>query len=271
MGSGEPMTERHSTSPLGQLVDPEWLGSRLGRERMHAVDLRDRDDYLAGHIPGAVHLDLEDLGHSRGGCDNVILSPAEFERMMSGLGISNQDLVVAYDDHWGLPSARLAWSLHYYGHPSVVVLNGGWDQWHDEGRPVAEVTSSERAGAFQVRLNPDVHADFEWISKAVEREDVVLLDTRSEAEFDAGHLPGAKSWDWFNAVPDGSWAASRGPEVLQAELEALGLRQSDEIVAYCRSGMRAAHTYVVLRHVGFPRVRLFDGSWQEWSMRTGEE
>jgi len=93
------------------------------------------------------------------------------------------------------------------------------------------------------------------------------LDTRTQAEFDEGHLPGATCWDWFNAVPDGSWNCSRDPDELRSELAELGVHPSDEIVAYCRSGMRAAHTYVVLRHAGFPRVRLYDGSWQEWSMR----
>ena len=93
------------------------------------------------------------------------------------------------------------------------------------------------------------------------------LDPRTQAEFDEGHLPGAKCWDWFNAVPDGSWNCCRDPDELRSELAELGVHPSDEIVAYCRSGMRAAHTYVVLRHAGFQRVRLYDGSWQEWSMR----
>lgn len=264
------MTARRPTRPPGLLVDTAWLGDLVGARRLAPVDLRDRDDYLAGHIPGAVHLDLEDLGSSRDGCDNVLISPVDFERTMARLGISNQDTVVAYDDHWGLPSARLVWSLHYHGHPSAVVLNGGWDLWNEEGRVVSDVPPPKKAGAFEVRLNPDVHADFEWISEIIARDEVVLLDTRSETEFDAGHLPGARSWDWFKAVPEGSWVTSRDPEALRSEWAELGVRPSDEIVAYCRSGMRAAHTYVVLRHAGFTRVRVFDGSWQEWSMRMGD-
>ena len=105
------------------------------------------------------------------------------------------------------------------------------------------------------------------MADAVSRGGVVLLDTRSTAEFDDGHLPGAICWDWFNAVPAGSWECSLDPEVLRSEMEDLGVQPSDEVVAYCRSGMRAAHTYLVLGHAGFPRVRLYDGSWQEWSIR----
>jgi len=256
----------------GILVDPEWLGDHMRDPRVRIVDLRDREAYAGGHIPGAVQLDLEDLGENRDGCDNVVLDPPEFERLMARLGISNGDTVVAYDDHWGLPSARLIWALHYYGERSVGVLNGGWDRWQEEGRPVKDGPGADGAApgpadGFEAHPTPDVAADYEWISGGVARGDVALLDTRSDAEFAQGHLPGAKSWDWFNAVPAGSWECSRDPGALRSELEALGVYPSHEVVAYCRSGMRAAHTYVVLRHAGFPRVRLYDGSWQEWSMR----
>jgi thiosulfate/3-mercaptopyruvate sulfurtransferase len=264
----------------GLLVDPEWLGDHIGDRRVRTVDLRDREAYAGGHIPGSVQLDLEDLGENRDGCENMVLGPADFARVMAGLGISSRDTVVAYDDHWGLPSARLIWALHRYGHWSAVVLNGGWDRWLEEGRPMTGVPGSdgpapegsddpapEGGDGFKAHPNPDVSADFEWIEDGVARENVLLLDTRSQTEFDQGHLPGAKSWDWFNAVPTASWECSRDPEALRSELAALGVHPSDEVVAYCRSGMRAAHTYVVLRHAGFPRVRLYDGSWQDWSMR----
>ena len=258
----------------GILVDPEWLGDHIGDSRVRIVDLRDREEYAGAHIPGAIQLDLEDLGENRDGCDNVVLGPAEFERLMSRLEISNRDTVVAYDGHWGLPSARLIWALHYYGEESVGVLNGGWDRWQEEERPVTDGPGSDGAAleqthGFEARPTPEVAADYEWISAGVARGDVVLLDTRSDAEFAQGHLPGALSWDWFNAVPPaGSWECSRDPEALRSELEALGVHPSDDVVAYCRSGMRAAHTYVVLRHAGFPRVRLYDGSWQEWTMKS---
>ncbi len=249
------------------LAGPEWLARRLDDQTVRAVDLRDQEAYLAGHVPGAFHLDLEDLGNHIDGRDNMMLSAAEFGSAMGRLGITNSDIVVAYDDHWGLPSARLVWALHYFGHRAAVVLNGGWDRWEQEGLPISGSSAPREGGLFQARANPEVHADYEWISRHLDREDVVLLDTRTRVEFDQGHLPRATSWDWFNAIPVESWDCSREPDVLQAELATLGVHASDEIVVYCRSGMRAAHTYVVLRHLGFPRVRLYDGSWQDWSAR----
>jgi thiosulfate/3-mercaptopyruvate sulfurtransferase len=110
-----------------------------------------------------------------------------------------------------------------------------------------------------------VYAGRERVAQRLGAEGVVLVDTRTKAEFDAGHIPGAIWWDWLNAVPPGSWNVSRDPAELRTEWRTLGLSESDDVTVYCRSGMRAAHTYLVLRHAGFSRVRLYDGSWQEWS------
>jgi len=251
----------------GLLVDPSWLNERLGRPGLRVVDLRDPDAYVSGHIPGAVHLDLAELGSSDAGCDNILLPPAEFSELMASRGISAGDTVVAYDDQWGLAAARLLWALHYFGHEAVAVLNGGWDRWREEGGEATVGEERVTPGHFGAELRAGVYADTEWIVGRIDARDAKLLDTRTPAEFDQGHLPGAVSWDWFNAVPAASWNVSRDPEELLAEWRALGLDPSHEVAVYCRSGMRAAHTYLVLRNAGFTQVRLYDGSWQEWLMR----
>ena len=255
------------------LVDPAWLQKHMADSRVRIVDLRDGQAYDDGHIPGASHAELAELGQTREGCENVLLRPAEFEALMGRLGISSADAVVCYDAHWGLASARLVWALHRYGHGSVSVLNGGWDRWQEERLPAAtgprtEAARPQGATAFEARLNADVSADYDWLQSHGTRDDVVLMDTRAQAEFDQGHLPGAVRWDWFDAVPVASWECSRDSEELRSEWATLGILPSREIVTYCRSGMRAAHTYMVLRQAGFPRVRLYDGSWQDWSSRS---
>jgi len=231
--------------------------------------MRDAEAYAQGHIPGALHLDLDDLGVRSEELDNVLLALPEFEELMSALGVSNDRPVVAYDDQWGLAAARLFWALHYYGHPSVAVLDGGWDRWSAEGGPVDARTPDVEAGRFRARVDPAVAVDLTWVVARASRGGAVLLDTRSPAEYARGHLPGAVSWDWFKAVPMDSWDCARDPVELLAEWKALGIGPDDEVAVYCRSGMRAAHTYLVLKHVGFPRVRLYDGSWQEWERHGG--
>lgn len=251
----------------GIVVEPAWLEERLGRPGLRVVDMRDEEAYTASHLPGAVRLDLASLGSARGGCDNVLLPSGDFASLMEAVGISSGDAVVAYDDQWGLAAARLVWALNFYGHSAVAVLDGGWDRWLAEDRPVTDESPPPTQGRFEATPNPEVGAELDWLAARVPGTDPVLIDTRSQTEFDQGHLPGAKWWDWFLAVPPASWNVARDLEELRAEWAGLGVEPEREIVVYCRSGMRAAHTYVVLKHARFPRVRLYDGSWQEWSMR----
>ena len=260
---GEPL----SITLPGLLVDPDWLEAHLGHDGLRIVDLRDRDGYAKAHLPGAVQLDLKKLGYSWGGLSGMLLPPDEFAAQMARMGIASEDAVVAYDDNCGLAASRLAWALHHYGHWSAAVLDGGWDLWQEDLRPTEDGIVASRSATFEVRATPDVSADYGWITAHGSEADVILLDTRSQAEFDQGHLPGAVCWDWFRAVPEDSWRTSRGPEELSAELARIGVTESKEIVTYCETGVRAAHTYVMLRQIGFPRVRLYDGSWQDWSSR----
>jgi len=262
-----PTALRHGAAPAlsGVLVAPAWLQEHLGHAHVRVVDLRDGDAYAAGHIPGAAHLELAALGSRVGPCDNVLLPPREFAALMAGLGISSADTVVAYDDQWGLAAARLLWALHRYGHAPVAVLDGGWDRWRAEGGPTAVGPTDLPPGAFVAEPRAEVYADLSWITARTVDRLAVLLDTRTPAEVERGHVPGAIGWDWFNAVPPDSWETSRDPADLRAEWARLGVDRNDEVAVYCRSGMRAAHTYLVLRNAGFERVRLYDGSWQEWS------
>jgi thiosulfate/3-mercaptopyruvate sulfurtransferase len=241
----------------------------LERGTVRIVDLRDPDAWAAGRLPGAVHLELAALGKRSNGLDNTLLDPRDFEALMSRLGISSGDMVVAYDDQWGLAAARLVWALHAYGHDRASVLNGGWERWIDEGGPTTTEGGRPSPGRFTARVARDVQADFDWIVARLEDGGTAFLDTRTPGEFSGGHVPGARCWDWFNAVPEGAWDAMGPVDGLLAAWAELGARPDREVVVYCRSGMRAAHTYVVLKQAGFPRVRLYDGSWQDWIARGG--
>jgi thiosulfate/3-mercaptopyruvate sulfurtransferase len=255
----------------GLLVEPDWLEAHLGHDRLRIVDLRDRAGYAKGHLPGAVQVELKDLGYSKAGLDNVLLPAEEFEARMVQCGISPGDSVVAYDDNCGLPASRLVWALHRYGHAAAAVLDGGWDLWQEDLKPVDKGAATVSSTTYSAGAETQVIADHDWLMAHMQQDNVILLDTRSRSEFDQGHVPGAVSWDWFRAVPEDSWRTSRGRDELVTELARIGVTESSEVVTYCATGMRAAHTYVVLRQAGFPRVRLYDGSWQDWSARSGSD
>jgi thiosulfate/3-mercaptopyruvate sulfurtransferase len=187
---------------------------------------------------------------------------------MGELGINEDMAVVLYDSNWGMPAARVLWALAYYGHSNAAVLNGGWDRWQEEGRPTSRAIQPPAPTRFIPHPNPTYLAELAWLQAHLDDPNVALIDTRTPNEYAAGHLPNAISWDWMNGVPVEGWDTVRPAGELAAELAALGITPDKEIVTYCRSGARAAHTHLLLRNLGYPRVRNYDGSWLEWSARV---
>ena len=249
----------------GLLVTPQWLAQRLQNLTLCLLDVRDATSYDEGHIPGAIQVTLASLNREVDDVSGMLLPGDAFAHAMSRLGVSRDCAIVIYDDHWGLPAARVLWALARYGHNQVAVLNGGIDRWQEEGYPTTVEASVPIPTSFHLEPGNEHLATRNWIARRLSDPGLVLLDTRAPGEFDAGHLPGAICWDWINGVPMGSWDTMRAAGELREELAHLGVTPDKEIVTYCRSGARAAHTYLLLRQLGFPRVRLYDGSWLDWA------
>ncbi|MFW6069064.1 MAG: sulfurtransferase [Chloroflexota bacterium] len=255
----------------GLLVTPQWLAPKLQHPARCLLDVREVDSYEDGHLPGAVQVELRSLACEIDGVPGMLLPPAPFARAMSRLGVTQERAVVIYDDNWGLPAARVLWALVRHGHNNVAVLNGGIDRWLEEGYATTTEPTVPAPAPFHSKARDEHLATTAWLQQNLGAGDVVLLDTRTPGEFAAGHLPGAICWDWINGVPVESWNTLRPDRELREELDRLGVTPEKEIVTYCRSGARAAHTYLVLRHLGFPRVRLYDGSWLDWSRHVKEK
>jgi thiosulfate/3-mercaptopyruvate sulfurtransferase len=231
----------------GLIVGPDWLAQYLNHPALCLLDVRLRDSYDEGHIPGAVWLDLSTLTCSVRGVPGMVLPPEPFVEQMRRQGLSQGSPVVIYDDHWGMPAARVLWSLARYGHHNAAVLNGGWDRWLAEGRLwTAEPVIPDR-GHFVAKADESHLAEGAWLRSANKESAVTLVDTRTPAEFSQGHLPDAICWDWMNGVPRDSWDIRRSADELLDELTGLGITPDKEIVTYCQSGARAAHTYLLLR------------------------
>lgn len=258
-----------SRDDLALFVETEWLVDHLEEPHLSILDVRAQDEFENGHIPGAVRVELQEFSTTVNRVGGMALPPAPFTEKMRSLGVNQESRVILYDDHWGMPAARLLWMLTRYGHSKAAVLNGGWDRWREEGRPVTVDRSPPTPGNFTAQGENAQIAERGWILARLSAPDLLLIDTRTPAEFRQGHLPGALNWDWMTGVPIEGWLSLRPEDELRRELTALGVTPDKEIVTYCRSGARAAHTYLLLRHLGYPRVRNYDGSWLEWSRYAG--
>lgn len=261
------------------LVDGDWLQARLADPGLVLVDMSEDDaQYRRFHLPGAARLSYGQLLKRRAP-DNipVRLSDAELFALLGQLGIQHDRHVVVYDDVGGLEAARLFWELERIGHPQVSVLDGGLVRWVLEGRwvenaPVTRAPTRYRAGDAR-RANEATLAE---MRRAVETRDGVLLDVRTEQEYRgdgksrSGHVPGARFWPWEQAVDMTRGFVRAAGEGIEASLKQTGAAAKDApIIAYCRSGHRAAHSYWTLRSLGFENVKLYANSMNEYLADPG--
>jgi thiosulfate/3-mercaptopyruvate sulfurtransferase len=227
-----------------------------------------RDDYAAGHLPGAVFVDLDaDLSAppSPQAGRHPLPEPEAFAAAMGALGIGDGDTVVAYDDAGGINAARMVWMLRALGRDAAL-LDGGITAWEGE---LESGTVEPAAKAFTAAPWPEV--------LLAEPEDAadpasVAIDARQRERFDgaphpadprAGHIPGARSVSAReNVGPDGRLL---DPDALRERFAAAGIGRDTPVVSYCGSGVTACHNLVLLEHVGLGHGRLYPGSWSQWA------
>ncbi len=270
-------------SGFGPLVEASWLAQHLDDADLRVIDFRwylnhetgeatsGCQAYEESHIPGAAFVDLEEVsGHTRGAGRHPLPEAEVFQREMRRAGVSHPSRVVVYDDEGGLAASRLWWTLRYFGHDAVAVLDGGLPTWSG---PLRSGHESIPEGDFRAAAQPEMKVDFEEVRRLVGK--VRLFDARRKARYlgehepiepRAGHIPGAISAYWRdNLTTDGRF---RRPEELLTRYAALDLQEDDEAVSYCASGVSACHNLLAMELAGFRGTRLYPGSWSDWSRRV---
>lgn len=260
---------------FGPVVDAAWLAQEIGAADLVVADVRwyldgrsARDAYEAGHIPGAVFVDLDtDLAAapSPQGGRHPLPEPAGFASAMAALGIGDQTRVVAYDDTGGITAGRLWWMLDALGH-RVAVLDGGIDAW--SGPLVGGPGVAEWAEFTEKDWPADRVVSADELEAAL-GSGIVVLDARSADRYAhgaavdprPGHVPGARSAPSTDNMVDGRL---RSAEDLAGRYGSLGADGDAPVVAYCGSGVSACIDLLALRRAGLPDGRLFVGSWSAW-------
>ncbi len=259
------------------LIQPDELAELLGSPDLSVIDVRwslDDDaggqrDYEAGHVPGAVYLDwLDDWSDPDDPTDGQLAPPERFAAAMQAAGVDDDSLVVAYDDNEIFMAPRLLWAMHQYGHDRVRVLDGGWPAWQAHAHPVEESAADVRPGDFQVTTQRDLRLTLDDVRALVDapRPDAVLLDCRMDRTWEesGAHIPGARRLPSPTLVrPDDGKAIS--PAEVQRLAEDLDLDRDREVVLYCGGGVSATAGYLALTRGGFTNLKVYDGSWSEWS------
>jgi len=250
------------------VVDMDWVranpGAVLADVRWDLARGPLREEYEAGHLPGAVFVDLDtDLSApaSTEAGRHPLPDPEAFAAAMGALGIGDEDVVVAYDDSGGVNAARMVWMLRALGHEAALL--DGPDRMGEPGAVRrAAATFTAKPWPRELLATPADAAD----------PATVTIDGRQRERFDgtphpadprAGHIPGARSASARDNVgPDGRLLS---PGRLRERFEAVGIGADSDVVSYCGSGVTACHNLLMLEHAGLGRGRLYPGSWSQWA------
>jgi thiosulfate/3-mercaptopyruvate sulfurtransferase len=259
----------------GLLVSAEWLKRHHSDDGLVLLQVeRSRAPYDSGHVAGARFIAMGDFTTRRGDLLTELPPVEHLDSVLESLGIGDRSRVVLYGEI--LPVTRLFFTLDYLGLGArVSVLDGGLTAWRTAGGSVTTVPAPESGrGTLTLHPHAELLADWTWVNAHRQDPGVSLLDARSPDEFEGkltedgvarpGHIPGAANLDWTTTVTGGHF---RGGAELKQLFTAAGATAGKEVVTYCRVGTRASELYFAARLLGF-RVRLYDGSMNEWAART---
>lgn len=263
-----------STDILAPNLDGDWV----------VVDCRfdlqneswGREQYLAGHIPGAVYASLShDMAGPKTGTNgrHPLPSIEALSVTLERLGVSSGTQVVTYDQDSGMYASRLWWMLRYMGHDAVAVLDGGWGKWVREGRPTRSGEETRSAATFVPAPRPEMRLSVNDVVSHLHDSRTLLVDARAPERYEGrtepidrvpGHIPGAVNHHYkSNAADDSTFLP---PPVLRDNfVRLLDGHDPSEAVMYCGSGVTACHNLLAMAHAGLPGARLYAGSWSEWS------
>ena len=256
------------------LTDPSWVVVDC------RYDLRNKEwgleQYLAGHIPGAVYASLsKDLSGPKTATSgrHPLPDPESIANTFGRLGITRDKQVVCYDQDVGMYAARFWWMLRYLGHAAVAVVDGGFKKWTLENQKTQSGLDTNPSVTFSGSPQQHKLLDTKQVLHGLSRSENLLVDARAPERYQgasesldraAGHIPGAKNYFFKNNLDSDNTFLS--PAVLRKQLSAiLGNTPPEKTTMYCGSGVTACHNLLAMEQAGLPGARFYPGSWSEWS------
>lgn len=266
------------------IVSADWLEKRIGEPGLSIIDAswylpaQNRDaeaEYDAAHIPGAVFFDHELVCDADSKLPHTMPEPLTFERHASSMGVTRNDTIVVYDGPGFFTAPRAWWMFRVMGAEKVYVLDGGFDRWRTQGRPVTSEPTKIASAVFDPKVDRNAVVGFDEMLQLVREGGAQIADARSSGRFKgveaeprkgmrSGHMPGAVSVPVTSLSRDGSLLER---QALEEHLRGCGLDPEKPVVATCGSGITAAAIVLALAETGHDHARLYDGSWSEWGGR----
>jgi thiosulfate/3-mercaptopyruvate sulfurtransferase len=254
---------------LNLLISTKDLHDRVSKSKNRhiIIDTRSFSEYKNGHIPGAINIELFQLHWF----DTSKRGIKDFNRqtriLLSRIGVQGGSHVIFYDNVSGISAARGVWLLLYFSHKKVGMLDGGFEKWKKEGYRIEVKTNALKYSEFKGKINYKVLATAKEIKGLLNNKKVWIVDARSSKEFNGsdvravsrGHIPSAINIDWENNIENGIFKSNSKLSRIYSDVP-----KKSQIITYCQGGYRAANTFLVLKLLGYDKVKMYLGSWGEW-------
>jgi len=270
-GQPKPLNQRNMNQN-NFLIEPQQVEQLRKQGKLLIIDLSRAESYQQHHLEGAINLNYKHLISGLLPAPGTLPPLDRLNALFDALGLLSDTTVLVYDDEGNGKASRFIWTLDVIGHQNYYLLNGGIHSWLDAGHAISTEAYRPQPAQAMRRLHDGPRADKEYILSILASPEHLLLDTRSLAEFKGerggglrrGHIPGAIHFDWLLGMDRHNSLRYSPDEQLSKQLKALGATKDKEIITYCYTHYRAAHTYVMLKHLGYPKVKGYAGSWSEW-------
>ena len=259
------------------IVSVEWLQRHINDKQLVLLQVGEKAEFEAGHIPGAQFVSLDQVSTPRGQGLTLELPPAaQLVTTFEKLGISDSSQIVLYfSKDWVTPTARIFFTLDYLGlGDRTSILDGGLPEWRLKG-PVTTEVIEPKPGKISTRPNPKLVVDANWVSANLNKPGVIILDARARQFYTGeqvgrmprgGHIPGARNIPFSNLV-DETTNRFKDATTLRSLFETAGVKRDDSVTTYCHIGQQASLLYFVARYLGYD-AHVYDGSFEDWSRRT---
>jgi thiosulfate/3-mercaptopyruvate sulfurtransferase len=266
-----------ASTPIVQFVPPTWVSENAGDSKLRILDVRINPfDYFTGHIPGAVHIADNTFRGPNGALPVQYWQPAKLQALFTEAGVADDSKVLIYSDGRDfLGATMVAYLLERTGHSNVAILDGGFTSYKAAQLPVTKEFPKYTPGKFTVRDNASVRVNLDDVKSLIGKRGVTFIDPRPSDIFAGqqdiwirnGHIPGAKNIPWVNfTVGESNFHQLKPLEEIQKILAERNVQKTDDIIVTCSTGREATLQYNVLKHtLGYPKVRIYEGSWTEYS------